>query len=578
MGSESKTTDLLTGLYSKEYFDREVRKLIDENPDTEFSIIELDINRLTMINELYGLEEGDNLLKYIGCAIKDATRHLSQSVCTRIQADLFAFLCPFDMEQIEEIIEDIEGAIRRYSLMLNIDILLSFGIYDCRERELDVSIMRDRAKLALKTVKGNYIQHFAYYDDDMHEKIVREQEITQSMNRALANHEFCVYYQPKHCLDDERIIGAEALVRWNSPEKGMISPGEFIPLFEENGFIMKLDEYVWEETCRFIKHGMDAGLSMMPISVNISRVNLFNPELCQVLSALVEKYQVPYDMLELEFTESAYTEAPQLMLQTMSTLQEMGFKVEMDDFGSGYSSLNMLKDVPVDVLKIDLHFMAKTANTEKAAAIMTAIVRMAKWLGISSIVEGVETEEQISFLKRIGCTMVQGYYFAKPMCEEDFVKYIDKYSQLPRRTGDAQSDAAYIEIAPEEFWQQLEDKGADIASLYSAYALYEIYNDEQELMMASDGYYELFRTSRELRYSRAYATAEYMDEKSRQAVKQMFEYASNPSEFGECIFRRRCDDGKVCTVHAKAKLIGNAGKSNVFFVGMNDLTDLIDIQ
>ena len=242
------------------------------------------------------------------------------------------------------------------------------------------------------------------------------------MNSALKNREFEVYFQPKHSLDDDRIIGAEALVRWNSPDKGMISPGAFIPIFEENGFIMKLDQYVWEETCRFIHEQMEAGVNIKPVSVNISRINIYNPELVDIFSHLITKYNIPSEMLELEFTESAYVDNPQLMLQIMEQLHALGFKIEMDDFGAGYSSLNMLKDVPVDVLKIDLNFLSKTSHPDKAFTIMSSVIRMAKWLGINSIVEGVETEEQVEALAQMGCQHFQGYYFCRPMPVDQFEK------------------------------------------------------------------------------------------------------------------------------------------------------------
>ncbi len=575
INTEVRQIDQLTGILAKASFEKEVRNLIDVHPDKTFALIALDINRLTMINELYGLTEGDNLLRYMGTTLKELFRDVLYSACARIRADIFAIICPFDKDSIEEYISQIEHSIRRYSLMLNIDILVSFGIYECNNPELEVAIMSDRARMALKTVKGNYINHHAYYDEKMHDKIVREQEITQNMNHALDNKEFIVYYQPKHSLDDERIIGAEALVRWDSPKKGMVSPGVFIPLFEENGFIMKLDAYVWEEACKFIRKSIDDGVPIMPVSVNISRVNLYNPELCQILEGLVEEYNIPYDMLELEFTESAYTDNPQLMLQTMTTLQSLGFKVEMDDFGSGYSSLNMLKDIPVDVLKIDLRFLDKAANSEKATAIVSAVVRMAKWLGISSIVEGVETKEQINFLKSIGCTMVQGYYFAKPMSEADYISYIDRYSDISSKGEQPMLDKAYIDVAPDAFWHQVEEHENDMATLFSAYGLYEMFDGEEELVRASDSFFELFHTNRNEHYENRNSARVRVHPDDCHIVDKMFEDASDGVTVGEGVFRRMCRDGAVIWVHVKAKMLGMNGKSKLFFVGINDISKYV---
>ncbi len=574
--NKDKQVDQLTGILSVTSFERDVRELIDSHPDKVFAIVELDINRLTMINELYGLSEGDNLLRYMGSTLRDVLRDVEDSSCARIQADLFVFACPYDEKVIENIITLIEHSIRRYSLMLNIDILVSFGIYKCVKPELEVALMRDRAKMALKTVKGNYIKHFAYYDEKMHDKIVREQEITQNMNHALKNREFVVYFQPKHSLDDESIIGAEALVRWNSPQKGMISPGEFVPLFEENGFIMKIDTFVWEESCKFIRKSLDAGLPIKPVSVNVSRINLYNPELCEILNSLVKEYNIPYEMLELEFTESAYTDNPQLMLQTMNTLQQMGFKVEMDDFGSGYSSLNMLKDVPVDVLKIDLRFLDKSEDSEKATAIVSAVVRMAKWLGISSIIEGVETKEQISFLKSIGCTMVQGYYFSKPMPQDDYIEYIKKYSMIEKSGKQPHLDTAYVDISPDAFWKNVEEHENDLTALFSAYALYEMYDGVEETIRTSESYYELFHTNRNEHYENRGSSRLRVYEEDRPLVGAMLEQAGTGIGVGEAVFRRMCHDGSIVWIHAKAKLLGMNGKSKVFFVGLNDVSRYIN--
>lgn len=570
--------DRLTGVYSRDYFDETAREIIDQNPDVQFAFIELDINRLTVINELYGVSEGDNVLKYMGATLEEVFKTEPFAMYARIQADLFAILCVYDKEKVEKYVRDIEESIHKYSLMINLDILLSFGIYIVEERNIDVQLMRDRAKLALKTVKGNYIRHYAYYDAKMHEKIADEQVILQNMQAALENGEFVPYYQPKHSLDDESIIGAEALVRWISPEHGMISPARFIPIFERNGFIMKLDRYVWEEVCKFIKKRLEAGADIKPISVNISRINLYNPELVQIFKDLVKKYDIPTDMLELEFTESAYTDNPQLMLQTMAELQKSGFKVEMDDFGSGYSSLNMLKDVAVDVLKIDLNFLSKTSNSEKAIIIMSSIMRMARWLGIPSIVEGVETEEQIQYLKSIGCPSVQGYYFSKPLPEAEFIEYMDKYKE----TGKDRCVVQYhksVEIAqPNQIWEMITANRSDEFPIFDAYGLYEIGDNRGEIIRVSDGYYKIFKTSREKSFLFESDLFDRIHPDDREALVKMFKKADDGYKSGTAVIRRICDDGEVIWVYVRTRLLGvnSLGDAKVFYVGINDISSLMD--
>jgi len=570
-----KERDRLTGIFSREYFDQTAREILDDYQEVEFAIMEIDVNRLNVINELYGVSEGDNVLKFMGTTLENVFSAVPFAIYARIQADLFVVLCPFDKRRIEEYIEEIESEFNKYSRILNIDILLSFGIYVCTDRDADIQILRDRSKLALKSVKGNYAVHSAYYNEDMHEKMSNEQSVLINMNSALKNHEFIVFYQPKHSLDDNRVIGAEALVRWNSPERGIISPGLFIPIFEDNGFITKLDRYVWEETCKFIRRQIDNGKKLVPISVNVSRINLYNSEFVQTLRDLVDKYDIPTRLLELEFTESAYVDNPQLMLQTMSNLQEFGFKVEMDDFGSGYSSLNMLKDVPVDVLKIDLKFLSKSENSDKAVIIMSSIIRMAKWLGIPSIVEGVETKEQIDYLKSIGCTMVQGYYFSKPLPEYEFTEYLEKYEENTN-TSDLQSEEITKRLLhTDEIWNTISSRRAENFPIFDAFGLYENHYGCDEAIRFSDSFFELFKLSREEFFKNSRNERDFIVKEDMSKVQAAFEEASsNPR--GDCIVVRRiCGDGEIKTIFIKILFLGYdySKYSKLFYVGISDITN-----
>lgn len=282
--------------------------------------------------------------------------------------------------------------------------------------------MYDRANLAAKHCKGNYIRNYAFYTRQMSQEIEKEQRIVNSMKSALENHEFVVFYQPKYGLSDNQIAGAEALVRWKHPERGMISPGEFIPVFERNGFITKLDYYVWEQTCIQLRKWMDEGKNPLPISVNLSRISLYNKDIVNVICNLVDSYRIPRRLFQVELTESAYNTNPKAVQDMMQRLREEGFYILMDDFGSGYSSLNVLKDIVVDVLKMDMKFFAGDDREGRGENIMAAVIRMAKWLNMPVVAEGVERIEQVEFLRSIGCEYVQGYYFAKPMPVEEYEK------------------------------------------------------------------------------------------------------------------------------------------------------------
>ncbi|MDL0334377.1 EAL domain-containing protein, partial [Clostridioides difficile] len=280
----------------------------------------------------------------------------------------------------------------------------------------------DRANTARKTIKGGHKNSFAFYDKEMHKKILKEKEIENSMVDALNNGEFIVYFQPKYSLSDYQIIGAEALVRWDNPQKGLIPPIEFIPVFERNGFIVNIDFYVFEEVCKKIREWMDEGQKVVPISVNLSRMHFVNSNFIEKFKLIVDKYKIPTRLIELELTETAVLDNIEGLLDTMNNLKEKGFVISMDDFGTGYSSLNLLKELPVDILKLDRAFFTEKDESNNEKIVISNVIKMAKELKMKVISEGVETISQVEFLKQIGCDMVQGYLFSKPMPVKEFEK------------------------------------------------------------------------------------------------------------------------------------------------------------
>ena len=332
-----------------------------------------------------------------------------------MNADVFGVCLSY--EKIEDLVAFMQG-INKYvaAYPLEFDLAVVYGIYLIEDPTYHVSEMYEYANQASKSCKEEFnIKNYAFYDSKMENDIMKEQRIVNSMRSALAREEFVIYLQPKYELQTNTIAGAEVLVRWIAPNHRMISPGDFIPIFERNGFIMNLDVYVWEKSCQLLRKWLDEGQRVLPISVNISRVSLYNPRLVEVLCGLVDKYNIPPELFQLELTESAYTTNQSSIHNMMTTLQEKGFVIMMDDFGSGYSSLNILKDLKVDVLKIDMRFLSDTEEEARSENILAAVVRMAKWLNLPVIAEGVERKEQVLFLKGIGCEYVQGYYFARPM-------------------------------------------------------------------------------------------------------------------------------------------------------------------
>ncbi len=408
--------DELTGIYNRSTFYKKVVELFKLYPKDNFVIIRLNVERFKLINDLFGEETGDRLLRYI--AEKLASAQFAYSTYGRMHSDNFVICFPLrgsnQMEFIREMQHDMEQALPSYK------VAMTFGIYYVNNKNISVSTMCDRAGLALQQIKGNYMKSYNVYDERMRRAILQEQDIVNEMNSALSGGQFRVYLQPKYDIVTEQIVGAEALARWIHPEKGLISPAVFIPAFERNGFIMELDIYIWEIVCRLLRKWIDAGYDPQPISVNVSRLDLYRTDLCDVLNNMVKKYNLDPALLQLELTESAYTENPQQIIEVTKQLQKMGFPILMDDFGSGYSSLNMLKDISVDVLKIDLHFLDSQDESGRGGNILNSVVRMAEWLKIPVIAEGVETKQQADFMRDIGCYCVQGYYYSKPIGVEEY--------------------------------------------------------------------------------------------------------------------------------------------------------------
>lgn len=421
--------DPLTGLYNRTRFFMSTHKMLQYHTEQRFALVRFDIDNFHIYNTFWGEEEGDRLL----CFLAELLRRMSQTVelCTygRISGDVFCICEPYDETIIRQQVEHACHELAHYNQEYLIEPI--FGIYMITDIEERIESMYESATIAAKECQGQYRTCLRYYQPEMNQRILQEQTITNQMQHALDNREFVLYLQPKYNLKTEQPYGAEALIRWQHPEKGLLMPGTFIPVFERNGFIGKVDYYMWESACQLLHRWIKEGKSVAPISVNMSRVNLHNPNLVQLLTDLIAKYQVPPHLLNLELTESAYMDNPTVMEKTVLALQDAGFTIMMDDFGSGYSSLNTLKNIPVNVLKIDMKFLSGDSDTVRNKCILTSVIRMAGWLAIPVIMEGVETRKQVEFLKSIGCGYVQGYYFAKPMPVADYESLVAGCNQSP---------------------------------------------------------------------------------------------------------------------------------------------------
>ena len=417
--------DSLTDVYKSEAFYRKTSEIINERTDTEFAIFSVDIDKFRLINDSYGIEAGNKLLHTVGAVLKEIIP--KDGLVKRYQADVFSVLLPFDDDQsLINFMTDLSAGVNSKS-NIPTHVSFTFGIYKIVDRELPIRIMCDRARAAKRQIKGSAsASNYAVYDDAIRLKLREQAEIEERMEEALNNREFVMFLQPQVDVKTRKIHGAEALVRWNNPTKGIMVPFQFLELFESNGFIVKLDKYMWEEACKYLRELKDRGIDL-PIAVNISRAHIGATDLTKEFTSLVKKYGIAPKNLELEITENLFMDDVHELFDQMSSLKQNGFSIHMDDFGSAYSSLNMLRNAPVDTLKIDKFFFDEIMTTERGRIIVESSVRMAKQLGMLTIAEGVESQEQLDFLAEIGCDIVQGYYFSRPVNIEGFEKFLREY-------------------------------------------------------------------------------------------------------------------------------------------------------
>lgn len=414
--------DVLTGASNFTKFKMDAANLLQNNPNKKYAILYSDIKNFKYINDVYGFEAGDNVLKhYIQCFQKDGHKLFY----ARVGGDTFVSIITYNDQK--DVMDHCE---RLYPQLCDIsqvvpgaaDLIIYTGIYCTEGNNLLLSIdeMIDRANIAQKKAKRSVITNFEIFTGAIRDDMLEEQNMENHMKTALQNGEFLVYLQPKYDTVDECIHGAEALVRWRDPAKGLISPGKFIPLFERNGFICQLDTYMFRQICQLVRCWIDKGLKPLPISVNVSKIQIKREEFLSEYIAIKNQYQIPDGLLEIEFTESVFFDNKQRIQEVLRVLHENGFRCSIDDFGSGYSSMNLLKDLPVDVLKLDKVFFDKGDNVRRGRIIVESMIAMAKKLSMQTVAEGVEEREQVQFLRAIGCDMIQGYVFARPMPVEEF--------------------------------------------------------------------------------------------------------------------------------------------------------------
>jgi len=396
----------------KNRFRRNVGELVYSSKKP-VAFIQFDIRRFKIINDLYGERFGDEILYFIIDQLKNICNE--NQYYLNLRSDVFMIVTEYEAE--EDLVTFIHKVDDSISAFKNVQIQFSYGVYTVEDKNMELRQMEDRAAMARKSAKNNVVTNILFYKEQFKELLYSRKFIEESMRTAIKEHQFKMYLQPKYSIARNQIVGAEALVRWLHPERGMIYPNEFIPVIEENGFIKEVDYFIWSEAADFIQRCAQLGIMDCPISVNVSRVHLQDNVCKDVLQNIIDESGINKELLELEITE---TVNDQQISQKAYELKAEGFKLLMDDFGSGYSSLNILLETPFDVIKLDKKFIENMMVSDKGKLILEQVVTMAERLGLGLLAEGVETKEQVDELRRIGCDLVQGYYYAKPMPVEDF--------------------------------------------------------------------------------------------------------------------------------------------------------------
>ncbi len=415
--------DMLTGLFQREYFMSYVETADNYAPNQDNDIIVLNINRFHIINELHGRDYGDLVLAEIGKAIKKFVEEKHGIAC-RNNADVFFIYIPHQ-EKPEELLWQIHLQLE-YTLE-DPKTRIRMGIYSHVDKSIEKEKRFDCAMLACNSIKGNYSASIAQYDVAMHEREAYDERLLNDMEKALNEKQFEVYYQPKYAIqtDEPYLSSAEALIRWKHPELGLINPGLFIPVFEENGRIQKLDNYIWKAVAEQIAKWKKKYKKTVPVSVNVSRISLLEPDFVDNICEIVKNAGISPTEYMLEVTESAYTEDSQRIIEVVKELRALGFHIEMDDFGTGYSSLNMISSLPIDVIKLDSGFVRKIHENPKDYRMVEIIMEIAKLLGVKVVAEGVEYESQHELLKKVGVHVIQGYYYSRPVPAVEFEKFIE---------------------------------------------------------------------------------------------------------------------------------------------------------
>lgn len=565
---DDRDCDVLTGVLQWEPFLKKARELLEhaekDNRPQRWSMAFLNVDRFKVFNDLFGRSMGDKLLRNLAAKLT----LLKGVVCAgRVGGDRFVLLCR--MEELDLSRFSRLGPELMYHLRLKYGLHICCGIYEIDDLTLPVGEICDRAQIAQEMISGRSDQNVALYDEKLRRSMRWEQEVSSQMYEALEQGQFQVYLQPIFSLSSNAPVSAEALVRWIHPERGLIPPNRFIPVFERNGFITRMDQYVWEKVFQYLAEFKAAGYPALTISANMSRLDIYNTDVCSLLANMAKKYGISPSAFHIEVTESAYMDDSQQMLDLTKQLNEAGFAVLIDDFGSGYSSLNMLMNMTVSTLKLDMGFVRSVGSDERTNCVVNSIVRMAKWLEMGVVAEGVETQTHIDYLRSIGCDRVQGYYFSRPVPKDDFMRLIERYRGTPAREKPRVFDKAADTRA---VWSAVMAYDRMMQGRMDAAALYEQFGDTVEVLCVNDSYYKLMESSPEILFRSSQLATAWLAEKDRPLFLKALDAAAETGERQELVVRRYMDADRIKNLMASVCYMGRKDNRKLFLTLFRDIS------
>ncbi len=566
--AENEDMDELTGLYVRRSFCKRVDEVIKSTDD--FSVVYFDIIKFKAVNDIFGMSEGDRVLRKIGEILCNFLGE--NGFAARMGSDRFVAFMHLSYRKPETMTEHLLNELAEFDLPF--EIALNAGIYVSigEDKRLSANAMIDRAILAQSVIKGSYTVKYRVYTESLRNEMLGEQEIVGMMANAISKKQFIVHYQPQYSHSTGMLIGTEALVRWCHPERGLISPGLFIPIFEKNGFITRLDMYVFEEVCAFLRRCLDRNLPVVPISTNFSRYDIFTPDFVERLEEMRLKYDLPARLLRVELTESVTIGGIHHVNAVIDKLHQHGYMVEMDDFGSGYSSLNALKDIDMDVIKLDMQFLDRDSDNNKGGTILSSVVRMAKWLNMPVIAEGVETVPQADFLRSIGCDYIQGYLYSRPIPEDKYVELINGST-----IGVAVPQMKLIETLNAcDFWNPESQETLIFSNYVGAAAILDYHDGEIEVLRVNQKYLrELSMNLSEKEIIKDNPLLGF-DDANMKVYLDMLNRAAESGEEEECEVWRRifspCCGEEVFCIRSTVRMIGKSGDSVLFHEMIRNIT------